>query len=70
MVTSSIFIMRHTISACLEAVEQRFGSVARSKTILKHRGSRIFFLKKHSDEYDQTINPGDLKMMIRHLKAA
>jgi len=62
--------MTHTISAYLEAVEQQFGSIARSKTILKHRGSRTFFLKKHSDEYGQTINLGDLKLMIRHLKTA
>jgi len=63
-------IITQTISSYLEAVEQKFGSTARSKTVLKHRGSRTFFLKKHTAEYGQTINLGDLKLMIRHLKTA
>jgi len=63
-------IIKQTIAAYLEAVEQKFGSIARSKTVLKHRGSRTFFLKKHSAEHGRTINLGDLKLMIRHLKTA
>jgi len=62
--------MTHTISSYLQAVEQQFGSMARSKTILKHRGGRTFFLKKHSDKYGHTIHLGDLQLMIRHLKTA
>jgi len=63
-------IIKQTIADYMEAVEQKFGSLARAKTVLKHRGSRTFFLKKHSAEHGQTINLGDLKLMIRHLKIA
>jgi len=40
-------IIKQTITSYLEATEQKFGSSARAKTVLKHRGGRTFFLKKH-----------------------
>jgi len=61
-------IIKQTITSYLEATEQKFGSSARAKTVLKHRGGRTFFLKKHNAAHGQTINLGDLKLMIRHLK--
>ena len=61
-------IIQQTITTFLEATEQKFGPEARANTVLKHRGGRTFFLKQHHAEHDQTINMGDLKLMIRHLQ--
>ena len=61
-------IIQQTIKDYLDTIEQKFGLAARAKTILKHRGGRMLFLKKHHLAQGQVVHLGDLRLMIRHLR--
>jgi len=54
----------------LAAVENRFGSDARNKTVVSHRGGNAFAVKRADALHPQIVDMGNLTLMTRHLNNA
>lgn len=61
--------IHEAIDTYLNAVEKKFGTDARRKTEVAHRGGNTFVLKRAGAKHSQVVDLGNLTLMAKHLQS-